>query len=195
MTDDRQTEAARAWVERTLGGRITSWRSQERWRPQYFADVERPDGAILAVLLRGWRAPGIVDTIENSRKRLEREAAVLQALERLPVKSPRFYGFEPVGGWILMEAVPGDDLLAAVTDPALQTALFKEYIGDLVAIHAADPITLGLPVSIAAPADAGANARANYAAHRASYRDAGSGPDPLIELAWCWLDANAPAPP
>lgn len=193
--DDRKLEQARDWVEHTLGGRIVRWEAQERWRPQYFADVEKPDGSILPVLLRGWRAPGIVDTTENSRKRLEREAAVLRVLEGLPVNSPRYYGFEPEGGWILMETVPGDELLTEVTDTARQTNLFRDYISDFVRIHAADPRTLGLPDTFAPPADGEANARANYHAHRANYRAAGSGPDPLIELAWCWLDAHSPAAP
>jgi aminoglycoside phosphotransferase (APT) family kinase protein len=195
VIDERRLDEARAWLERVLGGRIVSWRAQERWRPQYFAEVEKPQGETLSVLLRGWRAPGIVDTIPDSRKRLEREAAVLEALQRLPVKAPRYYGFEPAGGWILMEAVPGDDQLTAVSDSSRQSELFKDYIDDFVTIHAADPTTLGLPDSFVAPADGDANARANYGAHRARYRAAGSGPDPLIELAWCWLDAHAPAVP
>lgn len=194
VVDERRTEEARAWIEQTIGGRIVSWRAQERWRPQYFADVERPDGTVVPVLLRGWRVPGVVDTGTNSRKRLEREAAVLRALGTLPVKSPRYYGFEPEGGWILMEAVAGDDLLTEVADIERQTALFKDYMADFVTIHAADPATLGLPDSFVFPHDAEANARANYRANRANFIAAGCPPEPITELGWQWLDAHAPAP-
>lgn len=193
--DERRTREARAWVEQTLGGRIVSWRPQQRWRPQYFIDVERPDGTVLPVLLRGWRVPGVVDTGANSRKRLEREAAVLEALERLAVRSPRYYGFEPEGGWILMEAVAGDDLLTALDDPARQTALFKDYMADFATIHAADPAALGLPASFAVPANAEANARASYRANRQNFRAAGCPAEPITTLGWEWLDAHAPAAP
>lgn len=193
--DERRTDQARKWVEETLGGTIVSWRKDERWRPQYFADVRRKDGSEISVLLRGWRVPGVVDTADNSRLRLEREAAVVKALEGLPVKSPRYYGYEPEGGWILMEAVPGDDLLTDVADVQRQTRLFCDYISDFATIHAADPASLGLPGSFAIPESPEANARANYNAHRATYRERGCGPDPLMELGWCWLDAHSPAPP
>src|SRR5687768_14535728 len=105
---ERQTEAALAWVEAKTGGSIVRREEQRRWRPQWFLDVETKDGNILRLLLRGWRAPGVVDSEEGSRQRLKREAAILAALDALPVKSPRYYGYCEDDDWLLMEAVPGD---------------------------------------------------------------------------------------
>lgn len=190
---DDSAERAMAWVESLTGGTIVKRVEQRRWRPQIFLDVRRSDGELLPLLLRGWRAPGVVDTEAGSRRRLAREAEILKALDRLPVRSPYYYGYLDDGGWILMERVAGDDLLTALDDPDRQRALFSQYLEDIAKVHAADPEQLGLPDTIYRPADPESNASWNYKGNREAYRAAGCGPDPLLELAWWWLDNNRPA--
>lgn len=192
---EREVDSALAWVEEQIGGPIVRREEQRRWRPQHFLDVETDEGRVIPLLLRGWRAPGVVDSEEGSRRRLKREAAILKALDTLPVRSPRYYGYCEAGDWLLMERVTGDDLLTDVDDPNRQRTLFCQYIEDVARIHQADPETLGLPETIYRPADAETNASWNYKGNREVFLAAGCDPDPLFELAWAWLDGHRPAPP
>lgn len=65
----RRTQAAMAWAADTIGGRIVRQERQMRWRPVYYLDIEKPDGTIANVMLRGFRAP-IGATEESFRERL-----------------------------------------------------------------------------------------------------------------------------
>ena len=48
------TEQVRAWLQGNLGGRVVRIGRQPRWRPVWFADVER-DGETLELCVRGDR--------------------------------------------------------------------------------------------------------------------------------------------
>lgn len=182
------------WVEGLTGGTIVASREHLRWRPQWFLDVKLPSGEVLKLLLRGWRAPGVVDTEAGSRERLKREGQVVRLLEGLPVKSPKFYGYNDDNDWILMECVAGDDQLTEVDKPERQRDLFFKYIEDMAVLHAQNPDTFELPETIMRPKDHDTNARWNYRAHRKNYQSAPHEPNPLFELAWWWLDRHEPAP-
>lgn len=193
-TMERYTDRAFDWVEHVTGGTIVRKVEQRRWRPQWFLDVAMPGGGEQSLLLRGWRAPGVVETADRSRQRLAREAGILAALDATPVRSPAYHGYEPEGGWILMERVAGDDLLTDVADPDRQRILFVQYIEDIAAMHRIDPDTLDLPEGLYRPKDHESNATWNYTLHRANFRAANCAPDPLLEFAWSWLERHRPRP-
>ena len=51
---DPEWQRAFAWVERELGGQITGFERQPRWRPAFFVDLVR-DGETIPLYLRGER--------------------------------------------------------------------------------------------------------------------------------------------
>lgn len=71
MTPD---EAVRSWLESHLGP-VRAFERQPRWRPAWFADVER-DGTVMPLYVRGDRM-GMEFSMSTYR-----EAEVLQALEK-----------------------------------------------------------------------------------------------------------------
>ena len=51
---DAGTERIREWLKTNIGGEVRSLERQARWRPVWFADVER-DGEVLELCIRGDR--------------------------------------------------------------------------------------------------------------------------------------------
>ena len=111
MSDSAQspTERITAWLETSLGGRVVRIARQSRWRPVWFADLER-DGATLALCVRGERTdmPMIFPLDQEMRFQ-----ALLQQ-HGIPVAK--------VHGWIddprayVMERVPGSEAFAQATE-------------------------------------------------------------------------------
>ena len=81
MTSD---EAVRNWLEHHIGP-LSSFERQPRWRPAWFADVER-DGAIVPLYVRGDRE-GLEFSLYTHR-----EADILEALENHGIPVPHIYG-------------------------------------------------------------------------------------------------------
>ena len=74
--DDAAVARICRFVETTLGGKIMRMEQQVRWRPAWFADVEK-DGGVVTVHLRGDRA-GDVAIFPD----LKREADIIGVLHR-----------------------------------------------------------------------------------------------------------------
>ncbi len=183
-----------AWVEATLGGTIISKTEHARWRPQWFLDVRRRSGEITRVLLRGFRRGVVVDATESAaRDRLRREAGVLSALQSTGVRVPRYFGYEPAQGWLLMECIEGEEKLTDVRDPARQAAIFQDYLQNVACLHDLDWRSLALPDTLFRPRDAEDAATWNYRANEAGYLANPRGPDPLYALARQWLASHRPA--
>lgn len=195
------------WAEATLQGRIEAARLQARWaRQQWFLDVRPDGGEPIRVVLRGLKSGAFGSTakrntatsssagLNSSAKRLEREAAVLQALQGTPgVVVPRFYGHNPELGWLLQECVADEGLVTEVSDPARQAALMRSYIDQLATIHQLDVDALGLPPVVPRPAN-GDEALDDYLDMLvALYESAQPEPDPLIEFNVWWLRNHRPA--
>ena len=101
----------RAEVERLTGGRVLDMQRQLRWRPAWFAEVER-DGAIRRVYVRGDRESDVMPFPD-----LQREADVIEVLHAHGVPVPAVYGMARSPEAIVMEALPGVRDMASACGP------------------------------------------------------------------------------
>jgi aminoglycoside phosphotransferase (APT) family kinase protein len=207
---DENTRAAFGWVEQQLGGTITSAYLQPRWaRKQWFLDVDRSGAEPLRVVLRGRKSeafgpggrtgagsPAVSSTAWNSpTSRLEREAAVLRALQGRPgIVVPRYHGYHHELGWLLQESVAEEGLLTDLGDERRQARLFRSYLDQLAAVHRLDLDDLQLGSAVPRP-DSPDIALVDYLDLQvALYEAAAPAPDPLIEFTVWWLRNRKPAP-
>src|SRR5690606_5669530 len=91
----------RARIEELTGGKMIAIERQIRWRPAWFADVEK-DGEILHIHVRGDRESDVLPFPD-----LKREADILATLEKHGIPAPHIYGMCDDPNAIIMEAVPG----------------------------------------------------------------------------------------
>lgn len=193
LDDSRRSDEALAWVERVTGGKIVSSELAARWRPVWLLDVEKPDGTVLPLMLRGYRAP-IGPDEQSFRDRLGMEAGFLAALQKTDVAVPKYYGYEPDGGWFLMERVGGTPMLTEVDDPARQRDLMRQYMRTMAELHKLDPDSLDLPKSMMRAHTYEEGVGQMLAEFRATYdiwpeKD----PEPLVDLCDWWLKEHRPA--
>ena len=154
-TSSRPVAAGIAWTEHVTGGRVVAKRHVERWRPQWFLDVEFDDGSRRGYVLRGFRNPGYTRGAGDeagSRAMLATEAQILRALEPLPVHTPGYVGHEPNLGWLLMEFVPGETALTSIEDEDRRFQIFQGYIEELARLHAVPVSDIDLPPELPQPA-------------------------------------------
>lgn len=116
-------------VQELVGGRVVAVERQERWRPAFFLDVERPGGEIVPICFRGNRA-------ENpTAEALEHEYRCFVALEKNGIPVPHIYGYceEPAG--IVMAKVAGRPDLATAKSPEEAASVRDHFIEILARIH------------------------------------------------------------
>jgi len=123
-----------------------------------------------------------------------REAAVLRALSgplaSAGVRVAPFYASVPEQRALLCGLVAGEDRFGAIADAGQRSALAKDYMAQLAALHRID--VAAMPVEgMGAVAPAETVIRERIAALRAG--NSGTGWDPLIHLSLDWLEANVPA--
>ena len=178
--------SAAARVEALVGGRIISAESQERWRPAWFLEVERPGGERVSVYFRGDRG-----VEQHGVYPLEHEYEVMRVLEAHGIPVPHVYGFcdEPRG--IVMEQAPGRANLATAVDEAERRAVLDHYIEILAAMHRI-PLSAFAHLSLPLPATPEALALGDLPRWEKSYRARKKAPEPLIEFVLRWLHENAP---
>jgi aminoglycoside phosphotransferase (APT) family kinase protein len=178
-----EESAITQWVENHVGGRVVSVRREGRWRPAWYAEVDR-DGRSSWLYVRGDRGHGFSYPIE-------REAATLRLFERHGIPVPHVHGVMDDPKAIVMDKVPGDRQISGIRDPDGQRAAVDAYLRHLVHIHripVADAASAGIDV----PVDA---ADLHLAFHRArsdTYRRLKRRPEPFIEFAMKWLARNVP---
>lgn len=191
-------EATTQWIGEVLGARVTGLRRFNRARQAWLVDtVSDAGGHPQRWMLKGRRAPGVV----AARSRLltdfgpAREAAALRALAGSGVLVPRFGGYEPGSGSLLMGLVEGSALLDRA--PAAQRgSVIRDYARQLATLHSIDPRKLTIDAAIAVPASPeemvvggwlrAAEADAAMAAARLRHAE------PLHDLALWWLHRNQP---
>ncbi|WP_419826431.1 phosphotransferase [Sphingomonas sp.] len=177
-----------SWAERVVGGRIVRKLKHDNWRPQWFLDIQLPDGSVRKVMLRGFRDPGGGADDGDVREGLTSEAEVLRALQDLPVSVPYYYGHDAEHGWMLMERIEGDAELSQVFDPDRRFALFQDYMEDIARLHAFPVDKMALPANMARPASSRDQweefKRTSIATYRSLER---TQPEPILELGIQWL--------
>jgi hypothetical protein len=179
--------SAAARVEELVGGRIVGTLKQERWRPAWFLELEKPGGERVGVYFRGDRG-----VEQHGVYPLEHEFEVLRVLEAHGIPVPHIYGFcdEPRG--IVMERAPGRANLATASDEAERRAVLDHYVEILVAMHRIDPRefeALGIPL----PRTPEALGLGDLPRWERSFRARKKAPEPLIEFVLRWLQKNAPS--
>jgi aminoglycoside phosphotransferase (APT) family kinase protein len=173
-------------VEQVLGGPVTALEREPRWRKAWRATVEAPNGPV-RLYLRGDKQldaepyPG-----------LDREAAVLQALEAGGVPVPHVYGMceDPIA--IIMADVPGTRDVSLAVDDAQRERIAEQYIEHLAAVHRLD-LTPFIEAGVLLPATAQSVALAYVDANEVLYRRTKAAPEPLVEWALRWARRHVPA--
>lgn len=177
-------DAAFGWVEDLTGGRVVRAERQARWRPAWFLDVERPDGATQSLYWRGDRG------LPGSGEALRAEGRVLELLEARGLPVPHLFGRcdDPLG--LLLERVPGrEDFHRAPAEDQEQVA--AEFLAVVARTHRLDPAEAAA-AGLALPGPGTGQALASLA-RWARAVEAVPAPAPLVRLALWWLADTAPA--
>jgi len=181
--DDRATEQVRTGLERALDGRVVSIRRQPRWRPVWFADVERDD-AVLELCVRGDRTDmELIFPLRHEMRfqELLHERGIPTAVVHGWIDEPDAYVMDRVPGRADFEGVPESE----------RDAVVDHYLEILAEMHELDPTPfVDAGISAAAdPADSGVLGMARY---EAVYRAQKRSPDAFLEFALGWLRRNPP---
>jgi aminoglycoside phosphotransferase (APT) family kinase protein len=186
-TDDEPTDddKLRACIERLVGGRVISMTRQIRWRPAWFADVQRGN-EVVRVHVRGDRKSDILPFPE-----LKREADILEVLEQHGIPVPHIYGMcdDPLG--IVMEAVPGTRDVSKAASDAERSSISKQFIEAVAHMHRL-PVDPFVARGIRLPQGPQEIALAGLTAYWPLYAKSKVRPEPLIEFAVRWLRTHVP---
>jgi aminoglycoside phosphotransferase (APT) family kinase protein len=179
---DDGTGQVRAWLESNLGS-VRDLRRQPRWRPVWFADVER-DGEVLELCVRGDRTDmPLIFPLDHEMR--------LQALMHdhgIPVA--KVYGFidEPLA--YVMDRVGGRPDFEKSTDEQ-RRAVVDDYLHVLARLHALDiaPFVDAGILRADRPENSGTFGFSRY---ERVFRSVKVYPDPFTEFCLGWLHRNPP---
>jgi aminoglycoside phosphotransferase (APT) family kinase protein len=181
--DEQNLKAA---IEQLTGGKLVEINKQIRWRPAWFCKVEC-EGDILKIYVRGDRQSDVMP-FENI---LEREAKILQVLEKNRIPVPHVYGMCEDPKAIIMEDIPGTrDVSTAKTDQHRQRVA-RQYMDALAKMHQI-PLQEFADIGLEIPETAEEIALAGIHAYRHLYDRVKIKPDPLLEFSIRWLRDNVP---
>lgn len=195
MTDQNRvlTEAEKererkmcARVEELTDAKVVKLERQLRWRPAWFLELQKANGEMVKVHVRGDRESDVMPFPE-----LRREADILQVLEQQGIAVPHVYGMcdDPVA--IVMETVPGTRDVATAASDEERRSIARQYIDAIAAMHNA-PLQPFADRGIEVPEGPEAIALAGLHAYLPLYEKHKAQPDPLIEFAMRWLRSNIP---
>jgi aminoglycoside phosphotransferase (APT) family kinase protein len=189
-TSDPDWERLFPWLERALGGRITSVRRQHRHsggRPAWFVDLD-VDGRALRSYVRGTRDTAFEYTRIYST---EREARLVAELQRAGHPVPAVLAFCPDPPAIAMEYVEGDDNFNEIADSAQRDALARHFMELLARAHALGAERFEA-IGFARPQAPEDFALDDLRVWESTYLRAVREPVPLLTFACDWLRRNAP---
>ena len=172
-----------AAIEELVDGKLISLEKQIRWRPAWYAKVEKHGGTV-EIYVRGDRQSDILPFPE-----LKREADILQVLEKNGVPVPHVYGMCQNPSAIIMEAVPGSRDIGTASSDDERRSVARQHMEALAAMHRI-PLQEFADIGLEIPEGAEAIALAAFNAYSRLYQRIK--PEPLIEFASKWLKANIP---
>lgn len=188
--DDRAAESKDdgrvvAWLETLLSGTVVAWERQPRWRPMWFADIDR-GGVADRVVVRGERS----DT--SLIFPLEHEMLFQRLLESHGIPVPRVHGWCDEPRAYAMASVPGRPDFAGTPD-AERRMVVDEYLQALARLHQlpTEPFKAAGVISGASASDCAVIGSRRFERH---YRSVKVRPDPLMEFVLGWLRRH-PLPP
>jgi aminoglycoside phosphotransferase (APT) family kinase protein len=168
------------WLESELGPVLEISR-QPRWRPMWFATVERA-GEEVPVCVRGDRA----DT--ELTWPLDHEMRFHEVLTAHDIKAPRVFGWIDEVGAFAMDAMPGRPDFVGVPR-ADSDRIVAEYVEELAKVHQLD-IAPFVAADITR-ADTQAEASTiGMARMKGIYRDQKQRPNPFLEWVLGWLSRH-----
>jgi aminoglycoside phosphotransferase (APT) family kinase protein len=178
---EARTAKVVAWIEEHVGGRVTRIDPQARWRPVWFAEVER-DGEKLELCVRGDR----LDCRHGFP--LEHEMKLQRLLHERGIPVAKVYGWIDDPRAYVMDRVAGVEHFRD-TDDATRDAVMRHYMEILAAIHALDigPFVEAGLIRAATPAESG---RVGLDTYEAAYREVKKRPDPFLEFCLAWIKRN-----
>jgi aminoglycoside phosphotransferase (APT) family kinase protein len=181
----------RAWVESETGGTISRFERTATGasRATWLVDVERHGTAPLALVLRRDSGDGPLSGTEID---LAREAVVYRALRDTPVRIPRLVAEHEALRALLIERAPGADAFGLISDLEQRERVARDYMARLAELHALDTRALELG-EIGRPTSGPDHARVDLRLWRRVFDGHVREPDPLVTLAFDWLDRSAPA--
>lgn len=172
-----------AWLREHMGGRVVSIRRQPRWRPVWFADLDR-DGERLALCIRGDR------TDMQPVFPLEHEMRFQALLHERGIPVPKIYGWIDAPRSFVMERVAGLPDFERSSEIE-RRAVVDDYLQILARLHALDlgPFLEEGILRASAPGQSGTFGMGCY---ERCYRAAKRHPDPFLEFCLGWLRRNPP---
>jgi aminoglycoside phosphotransferase (APT) family kinase protein len=171
------------WLERTLGGDVTSIQRQNRWRRAWFVELTRSFGTE-RLYVRGDRQETVLFSLEH-----EYNVMRVLAAEGLPV--PHLYGMCPDPKAIVMAHAPGRHDLSTASSEEERRSVMDHYMELLARIHALDPAKFE-SVGVARPVGAEAIASVAFDGVVANYRRSKLRAEPVLEYVIGWLRRNRP---
>jgi aminoglycoside phosphotransferase (APT) family kinase protein len=160
---------------------VVSIERQPRWRPVWFADVER-DGQRLALCVRGDRTDAQIGFT------LEHEMRFQQLLEGHGIPVAHVHGWIDTPRAYVMDRVDGQAHFEGTSDSERRAAM-DDYLSILARIHALDPEPFGAAgiQRASKPAHSG---RIGMQVYEQAYRARKKRPDPFLEFCLGWLARN-----
>ncbi|MEE3330091.1 MAG: phosphotransferase [Myxococcota bacterium] len=177
----RLTQQVERWLEENVGGEVVDIAMQPRWRPVWFARVQR-DGEILEICVRGDRQDARIGFT------LEHEMALQQQLEVHGIPVAHVYGWCEEPRAYAMAVVPGVNHFGEST-PGERDAVMDDYMRILADVHRLDiaPFAEAGLVRAGSPEDSG---RIGMKVYEDAYRAVKKRPDPHLEFCLAWIARN-----
>ena len=169
------------WFERDFGGRVVELARQPRWRPVWFATVDRA-GARYELVVRGDRTDmPLIFPLEHEMtfQRLLGEHGIPVATVRGWIDEPMAYVMDRVGGQEHFGDSSDTERAAAVDD----------YLAILARLHAL-PVEPFAVAGIRRAADASEAGLVGLRRYEEHYRSLKAHPDPFLEFCLGWLRRN-----
>jgi aminoglycoside phosphotransferase (APT) family kinase protein len=182
-TVDDGTEQITAWLRTNIGGKVVRINRQPRWRPVWFADVER-EGETLELCVRGDRLdmPLIFP--------LDHEMRLQATMHDHGIPTAKVYGWIDKPMAYVMDRVPGRNDFEQSTD-AERRAAVDDYLQILARLHSLDiaPFVDAGIMRAPTPQQSGTFGLSRY---EKVYRSIKVHPDPFMEFCLAWLRRNPP---